>query len=113
MIIPEQLLADTRSRKMICAYDTDDLTYVREQTTNHDIHDRFDCLCVFEAEMLAALRLYGEASKEYDRARMMYLFNLYFFSDETMGAEMTSLGLVTSIDRVAFGKSLLKHFLQK
>ena len=44
MTIPERYLADARSKKKICLYDTDDLEYVREQTKDHDIQDRFDCV---------------------------------------------------------------------
>ena len=113
MIVPERHLANTRSKKKICLYDTDDLEFIHEKTKDQNIQDRFDCLCVFEYESLVALRLIDEFSEEYRRMHSMYLFNLYFFEDETLAKEMTSLGLVTSIDRSVYGHSLLKHFLQK
>ena len=110
--IPERHIANARSRTKICLYDTDDLTYIGERTKDHNIHDRFDCLCVFEAESLAASRLFGQDSVEYRRVYSMYTYNLYFFNDQTLAQEMASLGLVTSIDRVTFGKSLIKHLFQ-
>ena len=113
LTIPERHLADARSGTKICLYDTDDFEYVREQTKDHDIHDRFDCLCVFESESLSALRLYGKDSTEYGRMIEMYEFNASFFIDETLTREMGSLGLMTSIDRAIYAKSLLKHFFQK
>ena len=113
MTIPEQHLGDTRSQKKICHYDTDDLEYIRERTKDQNIHDRFDCLCVFESESLVALRLHGKSSKEYIRMDKMLGFYRSFFNDETLAREMTSLGLATSIDRVIYGKTLLKHFLHK
>ena len=111
--IPERHLADARSRTIICLYHTDDLAYIHEQTKNHDIHDRFDCLCVFEFESLVALRSYGKDSAEFHRMNSMRIFNLAFFADQTLAEEMESLGLVTSIDRAMHGKRLLKHFLHE
>ena len=113
MTIPERHLADARSKKKICLYDTDDLEYVREQTKNHDIQDRFDGLCVFELKLMESLRKYGKSSDEHFKMRRMYEFNLSFLSGDMLLQEMASLGLVTSIDRSVHGKSLIKHFLHE
>ena len=74
LTIPERHLADARSKKKLCIYYTDDLEYIREQTKDQDIHDRFDGLCVFEAEMLAAWRVYGKFSDEYRLMHRMFRF---------------------------------------
>ena len=63
LTVPERHLADARSKAKICLYYTDDLEYISEKIKDHDIHDRFDGLCVFEAEMLAALHISGENSE--------------------------------------------------
>ena len=113
MTIPERHLADARSKKKIYLYDTDDLEYIREKTKTQDIHDRFDCLCVFEFKLIEALRLFEKFSDEYNRIYLMFTFNEEFFNDQTFMQEMASLGLVTSVDRGTYGKSLLKHFFIK
>ena len=113
LTIPERHLADARSKRKICLYYTDDLEYIREQIKDHDIHDRFDGLCVCEAEMLTALRISGENSEECGLMRRMFRFYESCFNDETLAEQMALLGFVTSIDRVMHGKSLLKHFLHK
>ena len=112
-IIPERHLADARSKRKICLFYTNDLEYIREQIKDHDIHDRFDGLCVFESEMLSALRGHGIFSDEYRLINDMFQFYRSYFNDEALAHEMASLGLVTSIDRVIHGKRLIKHFLHE
>ena len=113
LTIPERHLADARSKRKICLYYTDDLEYIREQIKDHDIHDRFDGLCVFEFKLIDSLREYGASSEEFYRVLEMYTFYRNCFNNETLQAEMASLGFVTSIDRRTHGQSLIKPFLQK
>ena len=40
--IPERHLADSRSKRKIYLYYTNNLEYIHEQIKDHDIHDRFD-----------------------------------------------------------------------
>ncbi len=112
LTIPRHHLADARSKRKICLYYTDDLEYIREQIKDHDIHDRFDALCVFEFKLIDSLREYGEISDEFDRMYKMYVFYRGCVDSAALLAEMASLGLVTSIDRRTHGQSLVKSFLQ-
>ena len=113
LTVPERHLADARSKRKVCLYYTDDLEYIREQIKDHDIHDRFDGLCVFECKLLDSLREYGEFSDEFDRMFKMYAFYRQCIDNAALLAEMASLGLVTSIDRRTHGQSLIKPLLQK
>ena len=113
LTIPERHLADARSKRKIFLYYTDDLEFVREQIKDHDIHDRFDALCVFEFKLIDSLREYGEFSDEFDRMYKMYTFYRRCIDNAVISAEMASLGLMTSIDRRAHGQSLIKPLLQK
>ena len=112
-IIPERHLADARSKNPIVLYDTDDLKYIDEKTKHHTMEDRFDCLCVFEAKTIEALREYGESSDELSRMRRMYVFHYARLGESGVIQQMASLALVTSVDRCTHGKSLLKHFFRK
>ena len=113
ILIPAQHLANARSKKMICLYDTTDLKYIREKTKSHDIHDHFDGACVFEFKSLEALRLYEKSSDEFNKMQIMYTFHRSCIEQGEFDKEMASLGLVTSIDRRTYGESLVNHFLQK
>ena len=106
-------MADARSNRKICLYYTDDLEYIREQIKDHDIHDRFDGLCVFEFKLIDSLREYGGSSEEFYRMLDMYTLYRNYFNNEALAAEMASVGLVTSIDRRTHGQSLIKPVLQK
>jgi hypothetical protein len=59
------------------------------------------------------LRDHGKLTDEYRAMRRMLLFYWSYFNRKILEQEMASLGLITSIDRVIHGKSLLKHFIHK
>ena len=113
MAIPARYLADSRNKKRINAYSTKNLDYIKSQTLDHDDHDSFDSYCVFQREIIRAIRLYGEDSEEYIMMENMAAFHLEKMSLEFFAREKESLGLITSIDLIRHGESLCKSFLRK
>ena len=75
---------DARSGKPIRSYQTEDVTYIKEQVADFDEHDHFD----------------GDA-------------HVAFLSSAFLEEEKKALSLVISIDIAVFGKNLLKNFFIK
>ena len=113
MIIPEHHLADCRSKKRICLYDTDDIEHIQAKTCDHSMHDSFDCYCVFQYRIIRAIRLYGKDSSEQKMMETMANFHFAKMSPEFISKEMASLSFITSIDIGKHGESLCKPFFRE
>ena len=113
MIVPERHLADTRSPKRICDYQTDDIAYILAQIADYDEHDSFDAYCVFQYGAIRALRLDGRNSEEF--YRMTTMANIHFarIKKDFFEREKRSLGLMTSIDLRNYGESLCQPFFHE
>ena len=110
MNVPERHLADTRSKKRICAYDTDATGYINAQTVDFDRHDDFDSYCVFEYAVIRAIRLYGDNSAEQHVMEKMSAIHRERLDEDFFAAECVSLSLFTSIAIKNYGESLCKPF---
>ena len=113
MIVPERWLANTRSQKRICSYQTTDVTYISSMICENDDHDTFDAYCVFQHAIIRALRLYGEDSKEVHLMATMALIHFEKMNPTFFEQEKKSLSLTTSVDLRNYGKSLCKPFFQE
>ena len=113
MIVPERHVANSRSQKKICVYDTDDLAYIHAQTDDHNSHDSFDGYCVFQFAIIRAIRLYGELSAERDIMERMSVFHRKRMNDDFFAAEMVALSLFTSVAVKNYGESLCQPFFRE
>ena len=113
MIVPEHHLANARSLRKICVYQTTDTAYILAQLADHNLHDSFDAYCVFQHSIIRSLRLHGIDLLEC--REMMFMAEIHFgrMDMEFFECEKKSLFLVTSIDLRNYGKSLCKPFLQE
>ena len=110
MIITSRLWGETRSGKQIFSYQTDDIAHIKEQISDFDLHDHFDGYCLFQWLLISTIRKYGQNSLELDEYTLMSATHYGFLSSEFIKGEKQTLCLVTSVDLVTHGKSLLKDF---
>jgi hypothetical protein len=113
MIVPERHVADARSQKIICVYDTNDMEYINAQTSDHDKHDSFDAYCVLQFAIIRAIRLYGELSSERFLMEKMAAFHRDRIDDRFFDAERKALSLTFSVSIKNYGESLCKPFFRK
>ena len=111
--ITSRLMGQTRNKTFVRLWDTDDLSYIREQTKDYLVPGHFDAYCIFEYKTSQALRKYGVASNEVKHMQFMSDFHRKRLSKDQFDAEMASLRLVTIIDIRNHGESLSKPFLHE
>ena len=108
MTIPSRHLGDTRSGKKICLYDTSDLEYIRLQLSEFEEKDHFDAFCMFQYFSVRAIRQYGRSSDGAITMERMSDFHGSCIDAIFREQEMQLLSLVTSVDLMNHGKSLVK-----
>ena len=113
MLVPERYLADSRDNKRICVYATNNVEYIKGRISDHGERDSFDSYCIFQFQIIRAIRRYGEGSPDAEVMEFMSNIHLEKMSSEFFAKEMALLSLVTSIDIVRHGESLCKQFLRE
>ena len=113
MIHTSRLLGYTRSKKKICAYNPNELEFMKSQTHAFTPSDHFDAVCAFEYLTLRSLRKYGFGSVDFENMRLMSAFHNTKINSKFTKTEKKNLALITSIDICNYGKNLLLHFLRE
>jgi hypothetical protein len=113
MIITFRLMGNTRDKRPVRLWDTDDIAYISQQTKDFLPPSHFDAFCIFELQALQASRKHGIDSTEVRRMVRMSTFHRGHLSKDQFIAEMASLKLVTAIDIRNHGESLSEPFLHE
>ena len=113
MTIPEHHMGDSRTKKRVSWYDTEDWDYIMSMTSDYNGHDCFDAFCICQFRIIRLIRLYGMESEERHKIEKMAFFYRKRIDAEFFAAEMRSLFLVTSIDVRNHGEKLSKPFLSE
>ena len=111
-MISQRYVADARSGEKLYIFDTDQMTYIAEQTAHHTPHDSFDGYCVCQHLIMRAIRRYGMNSTEQKVLEDIATFYQEKMTADFMTEEKTSLRLITVLDMRRHGYNLCKDFLR-
>jgi len=110
MKVPTMKIGVARSGTVIYIFATDDQELINQQLRVFSPGDHFDAWVVFERLTVREFRRVGEGTSDFTKFREYAKLHQGKMTNQFIDAEMSRLGLVTSLDLVRFAAKLTENF---